>query len=149
MSTPPIQQRFPFDLSNKVHPEVEAAIRYAFSGLIDLNQANAVNVAKIAALQTAAPSATATTTTSPSLTVITPVNTPPVGSQWLAGYNSASGNFSQTQPSFADVSGNLDPAQLPTTGISATVALAKITTGGTDGSLTIVNGIVTAYTPPT
>jgi len=35
------------------------------------------------------------------------------------------------------------------TGISATVALAKITVAGTDGSMTVVNGIVTAYTAPT
>ena len=35
------------------------------------------------------------------------------------------------------------------TGISATVALAKLTTAGTNGSLTVVNGIITAYTAPT
>jgi len=34
-------------------------------------------------------------------------------------------------------------------GISATVALAKLTTIGTDGSLTVSNGIITAYTAPT
>lgn len=34
-------------------------------------------------------------------------------------------------------------------GTSATVALAKITPVGTDGSMTVVNGIVTAYTAPT
>jgi len=34
-------------------------------------------------------------------------------------------------------------------GISTTVALAKITAGGTDGSLTVSNGIITAYTAPT
>lgn len=34
--------------------------------------------------------------------------------------------------------------------ISATLALAKLTTGGTNGSVTInANGLVTAYTPPT
>ena len=35
------------------------------------------------------------------------------------------------------------------TGISATVALAKLTLAGTNGSLTVVNGIITAYTAPT
>ena len=35
------------------------------------------------------------------------------------------------------------------TGISATVALAKLTVAGTNGSMTVVNGIVTAYTAPT
>lgn len=34
-------------------------------------------------------------------------------------------------------------------GFTGTVALAKITGGGTDGSLTLVNGVVTAYTAPT
>lgn len=34
-------------------------------------------------------------------------------------------------------------------GISATVALAKLTGGGTNGSMTFVAGILTAYTPPT
>jgi len=34
-------------------------------------------------------------------------------------------------------------------GISGTVVLAKITTGGANGSLTLSNGIVTNYTAPT
>lgn len=34
-------------------------------------------------------------------------------------------------------------------GISATVALAKLTGGGANGSMTFVAGILTAYTPPT
>lgn len=34
-------------------------------------------------------------------------------------------------------------------GISATVALAKLTVAGTNGSLTVANGIITAYTAPT
>ena len=34
-------------------------------------------------------------------------------------------------------------------GYSGTVALAKITGGGADGSLTVVDGLVTAVTAPT
>jgi type IV secretory pathway VirB2 component (pilin) len=34
-------------------------------------------------------------------------------------------------------------------GISTTVVLAKITAGGTNGSLTVQNGIITSYTAPT
>ena len=34
-------------------------------------------------------------------------------------------------------------------GISTTAALAKLTVAGTNGSLTVVNGIITAYTAPT
>lgn len=36
-----------------------------------------------------------------------------------------------------------------TTGFSGTVALAKLTVGGANGSLTISNGLVTAYSAPT
>jgi hypothetical protein len=36
-----------------------------------------------------------------------------------------------------------------TTGISGTAALAKLTVLGTDGSLTFVNGLITAYVAPT
>ena len=32
---------------------------------------------------------------------------------------------------------------------SATVTLAKLTTGGTNGSMTVVNGIITNYVAPT
>jgi hypothetical protein len=35
------------------------------------------------------------------------------------------------------------------TGLTVTVPLAKITGGGTDGSLTFTNGILTAVTQPT
>lgn len=34
-------------------------------------------------------------------------------------------------------------------GVNASVTLAKLTTGGTNGSMTFVNGILTAYTAPT
>jgi hypothetical protein len=32
---------------------------------------------------------------------------------------------------------------------STTVVLAKLTTGGANGALTVVNGIITSYTAPT
>lgn len=34
-------------------------------------------------------------------------------------------------------------------GISATVVLTKLTVGGTNGSIQVVNGIVVSYTAPT
>lgn len=37
----------------------------------------------------------------------------------------------------------------PVGGISATVVLAKITGGGSDGSAAFSNGILTSYSPPT
>jgi mevalonate kinase len=36
-----------------------------------------------------------------------------------------------------------------TTGISATIVTAKLTGGGTNGSMTFVNGVLTAQTPAT
>lgn len=47
MSTPPTSFRLPFVLSPDVHPDVQAAIRYAFSGLKDLNDAIAAMVPKL------------------------------------------------------------------------------------------------------
>jgi hypothetical protein len=45
------------------------------------------------------------------------------------------------------------PTTLPdygiTTGISTTVDLAKLTGGGANGSITVVDGLITAYTAPT
>ncbi len=71
MSTPPLQQRYPFDLGGKVHPDVEAAIRYSFSGLLDLNEALRVTTANISKLQTTAAAATTPTPASSSSTVFT------------------------------------------------------------------------------
>lgn len=72
MSTPPFQQRLPFDLVGKAHPDVVDAIRYAFSGLLDLNEANKVNVASINALKPAtSTTTTATAVASTSTTVAT------------------------------------------------------------------------------
>jgi hypothetical protein len=43
----------------------------------------------------------------------------------------------------------VEPVSTQTTGISGTAALAKLTVLGTDGSLTFVNGLITAYVAPT
>lgn len=45
--------------------------------------------------------------------------------------------------------GKLDPARLPAAGISAVITTAALTTGGTQGSMTFTNGILTAQTPAT
>ena len=38
---------------------------------------------------------------------------------------------------------------LASSGVNAVIPLAKLTGGGANGSLTFVNGILTAFTPPT
>lgn len=43
----------------------------------------------------------------------------------------------------------LDIAKLFTRGVTTTVPLAKITGPGSDGSLTIVNGVIVSVTQPT
>lgn len=43
----------------------------------------------------------------------------------------------------------LGPLATQVAGFTGTVALAKLTTGGTNGSMTLSNGVVTAYTEPT
>ena len=70
-----------------------------------------------------------------------------------ANYFLAAPNGSAGVPTFravvvADVTG-LGTMATQNTGVTATVALAKLTISGTDGSLTVVSGVVTAYTAPT
>lgn len=73
----------------------------------------------------------------------------PVASNWLTGYNASTGAFSAAQPAFSDISGNLTTSQLPTAGASGTISLAALTVGGTPGSITVTNGLITAFTNPT
>lgn len=48
-----------------------------------------------------------------------------------------------------EISGNLALTQLPTAGVSVTIPLAKLTVGGTDGSMTFQHGLLTGYVLPT
>ena len=54
-----------------------------------------------------------------------------------------------TGVSFPQIGGNLALTQLPTAGVSGVVPLAALTVGGTQGSLTIRNGLVVAISNPT
>jgi hypothetical protein len=69
----------------------------------------------------------------------------------LTGYMKANGTSNITAATTipnTDITG-LGTMSTQNVGISATVALAKVTVVGTDGSLTVSNGIITAYTAPT
>lgn len=57
----------------------------------------------------------------------------PVAGEYLTGYDASTGNFSQSTPA----------------GISATIVTAALTGGGTQGSMTFVDGILTAQVPAT
>lgn len=57
----------------------------------------------------------------------------PVAGEYLTGYNSGTGVFSQSTPA----------------GISVTITTAALTIGGIQGSQTFTNGILTAQTPAT
>ena len=48
-----------------------------------------------------------------------------------------------------DLTANLNAKADPTTGISGTIATAKLTPGGANGSLTFTNGILTAHVDAT
>ena len=80
---------------------------------------------------------------------IVPQSIGPVVHEWLNSYNATTGLFTESQPSFADISGNLAEAQLPIAGVTHTVTLAALTTLGTQGSITFTNGIATNIVDPT
>lgn len=66
------------------------------------------------------------------------------------GSNISSGTVAAARiPALSLLSGQITTSQLPSSGISATITTAKLTAGGTNGSMTFVNGILTASTPAT
>jgi hypothetical protein len=54
-----------------------------------------------------------------------------------------------TQGSGISITNSAGGITIATTGVSATITTAKLTPGGTDGSMTFVNGILTAQTQAT
>lgn len=80
---------------------------------------------------------------------IVPQTIGPVVHEWVNSYNATTGLFTESQPSFADISGNLAEAQLPIAGVTHTVTLAALTTLGSQGSITFTNGIATNIVDPT
>jgi hypothetical protein len=95
---------------------------------------------------------------------IVPVTFGAVAHEWLTAYNAATGAWTAAQPAFTDISGSATSAQvpalssltgqittsqLPASGLSLTITTAKLTTGGTQGSMTYTNGILTAQVAAT
>lgn len=91
--------------------------------------------------------------------------------EWLDSYDASTGLFTASQPAYSDISGTPQLAntiapvtgeyltgydattgnfsQSTTPGIGATIVTAALTPGGTQGSMTFVDGILTAQTPAT
>lgn len=110
-------------------------------------------------------------------TAVHPVNTPAVLHEWLASYNAATGVFGLSAPAFTDISGIATVAQggtgtatpalvagtnvtitgsfpnqtinASTTGFSGTIVTAKLTVGGSNGSMTFLNGLLTSQVAAT
>lgn len=80
---------------------------------------------------------------------VVPATFVPLTNEWLTGYSSLTGSFSASQPALANLAGLLSTSQLPSAGLSVTIATAKLTAGGTNGSQTFTNGLLTASTPAT
>ena len=80
---------------------------------------------------------------------VVPATHTAVAHQFLTGYNATTGLFTAAQPAFTDISGTLAAAQLPAAGISTTIVTAQLTTLGAQGSMTFVDGLLTASTPAT
>ena len=78
-----------------------------------------------------------------------PITVAPTAKMFLTGYSSTNGQFSEAQPAFTDVSGNLAISQLPTSGVSGTVKLAPLTATGGQGAIIVQNGLITSFTNPT
>jgi hypothetical protein len=56
--------------------------------------------------------------------------TPPVSHEWIAGYDAASGAFTQSQPAFSDVSGVATAAQVPAlSGLTGAVTASQLPAG--------------------
>jgi len=87
------------------------------------------------------------------------VSQAPVASEWINSYDASSGAFTTSQPAFTDISGIATPAQipplsslagqittaqLPAAGLTVVEVTAALTVGGTQGSNTYTNGILTA-----
>lgn len=75
---------------------------------------------------------------------LVPATIAAVASNWLRSYNAVTGLFTASQPAFADITGQITTAQLPAAGISITIVTAALTTLGSQGSMTFVNGLLTA-----
>lgn len=76
------------------------------------------------------------------ISAVAPVNTPAVPHEWIDSYDSATGVFTQTQPTFGDVSGIATWAQLPNppyVAVTSTYAilLTDYTVECTSGTFTV------------
>ena len=65
---------------------------------------------------------------------------------WLKFFQALQQSSTQTLP---DIGGQITVGQLPAVGVSVTIATAKLTGGGANGSMTFTNGLLTAQVQAT
>ena len=69
-------------------------------------------------------------------------------SEWVNAID-PTGTPQLSQPAFTDISGQITTSQLPAAGVSGTIHLAALTGLGAQGSITVTNGLITAFVDPT
>jgi hypothetical protein len=95
------------------------------------------------------------------LPVAIAVSKPVTVSQWLNSYDAATGTFTASQPDFTDISGAATAAQIPAlSALSGQITISQLPAAGisvtittfgptTNGSMTFVNGLLTAQVQAT
>ena len=76
-----------------------------------------------------------------------PNNLPPAANQFVTGF--VAPNFFAGPIDFSNLTGNLATSQLPAAGITHVIPLGPLTVGGTTGSITVTNGLITGSVDPT
>lgn len=123
----------------------------------------------VAAKPTTITTVTAQGSSAPANPVIIPGDTPAIAHEAIVSYDASNGMFGQLQFDFADLTGIATTVQIGTGapaagdyvdggtgawtalpgGLTHVIPLGPLTVGGTTGSITVVNGRITASVDPT
>jgi hypothetical protein len=87
--------------------------------------------------------------TAPAGEPVAVADTDPRNADPRAPAGAAGGDLAGTYPNPSVATGAITSAKMAVTLTSGTVHLAKLTGGGANGSITLVNGVVTAFVDPT
>lgn len=167
MSTPPkLAPRFTPAFAADMPQSIATHFRQLYLAIGDHNDAITVLNSKASTSTTIVRTVS---TGGSSGTVIIPGNTPAILHEAIVSYDASTGMFGQLQFDFTDLTGVATPAQIGTGspsageyvdggtgawtalpgGITHVVPLGPLTTLGAPGSITVVNGRITASVDPT